>query len=432
MRNRNDDIVKYRKGELSAQEMHALEKEALRDPFLADALEGVDSIDAHHLENDLKELNRRFVKSKNKNLIWTLRIAASIIMIIGAYWLVNEFSEQTAPESLVMKKPEQVMSADSIKSSAETESKITSEETQMPASGDESKDKSEPKALKQEEKQSGPVMDMILSESQKVASGGTGKTIPESVKADEIKNETAPVVSAEKEVAEEQPVEATKLSQAQPQKSEALRMKRATTAEPPSTIISGRVTSLEDGSPIPGVNVVVKGTTLGAVTNLNGEYQIKSPEVNPQLAFSFIGFQTKEVRAAQSTVNVQLNYDAAQLSEVVVTGYKIGDADDQHEPVVKLAEPFGGIKAYDNYLKTSLRYPKEALEKKIKGRVTVQFTVKTDGSLDSFNIMKGLGYGCDDEVIRLVKEGPKWSPTTEDNVPVESEVRVKVRFTLPN
>jgi len=75
---------------------------------------------------------------------------------------------------------------------------------------------------------------------------------------------------------------------------------------------------------------------------------------------------------------------------------------------------------------------RQALENKIKGRVTIQFTVSTDGSLSEFSVFKGLGYGCDEEVIRMVKEGPKWSPTTEDNVAVESEVRVRVKFVLPN
>ncbi|MBK7649491.1 MAG: energy transducer TonB [Flammeovirgaceae bacterium] len=77
-----------------------------------------------------------------------------------------------------------------------------------------------------------------------------------------------------------------------------------------------------------------------------------------------------------------------------------------------------------------MRYPQEALARKIKGKVTIQFTVKTDGSLSEFSVLKGLGYGCDEEVVRLVQEGPKWQPTTEDNVAVESEVKVRMKFAL--
>ncbi|HNT51430.1 MAG TPA: energy transducer TonB, partial [Cyclobacteriaceae bacterium] len=73
----------------------------------------------------------------------------------------------------------------------------------------------------------------------------------------------------------------------------------------------------------------------------------------------------------------------------------------------------------------------QALENNVKGRVTVSFTVHTDGAVNEFNVLKGLGFGCDEEVVRLVKDGPKWSPTTQDGEPVESEVRVRVKFAPP-
>ncbi|HRG07547.1 MAG TPA: energy transducer TonB, partial [Cyclobacteriaceae bacterium] len=107
-------------------------------------------------------------------------------------------------------------------------------------------------------------------------------------------------------------------------------------------------------------------------------------------------------------------------------------ADPNREPVIKLAQPAGGLRAYDKYLKNSLRYPQQALENNVKGRVTVSFTVHTDGSVDEFNVLKGLGFGCDEEVIRLVKAGPRWSPTTQDGAPVESEIRVRVKFAPPS
>ncbi|MCU0369106.1 MAG: TonB family protein, partial [Cyclobacteriaceae bacterium] len=197
-------------------------------------------------------------------------------------------------------------------------------------------------------------------------------------------------------------------------------------------VIRGKVVYAEDGKPLPGTNVLVKGTTQGTVTNMNGEYTLTTTVKDPVLLFSFVGFQSAEVNANdQDEVNISLKSDIAQLSEVVVTGYSAqpGDAID---PVIKLAEPVGGRKAYDKYLQNSLIYPAQALENKVKGRVTVQFTVRTDGGVDEFNIIKGLGYGCDEEVIRLVKEGPKWKPTTENDVPVESEVLVRVKFALPN
>ncbi len=86
-----------------------------------------------------------------------------------------------------------------------------------------------------------------------------------------------------------------------------------------SGTISGTVTSSGDGSPLPGVNVLVKGTSIGTSTDSEGKYTISAGS-NTTLVFSFIGYSTQEVPAnSQTVVNVVLVEDATQLGEVVVT-----------------------------------------------------------------------------------------------------------------
>ncbi|HZY77872.1 MAG TPA: TonB-dependent receptor [Cyclobacteriaceae bacterium] len=86
--------------------------------------------------------------------------------------------------------------------------------------------------------------------------------------------------------------------------------------------ISGRVTASDDGSALPGVNVVVKGTTTGTVTDSNGEFRITAPASAEQLVFSFIGFLTQEVAiGTRSVIDVTMSADVQQLNEVVVVGY---------------------------------------------------------------------------------------------------------------
>ncbi len=88
--------------------------------------------------------------------------------------------------------------------------------------------------------------------------------------------------------------------------------------------ISGVVTSAEDGGALPGVNVILKGTTQGTVTDIEGTYRLTAPEEGGILSFSFIGLQSKEVELGnQSEVNVTLSEDIGQLSEVVVTALNI-------------------------------------------------------------------------------------------------------------
>jgi TonB-linked SusC/RagA family outer membrane protein len=86
--------------------------------------------------------------------------------------------------------------------------------------------------------------------------------------------------------------------------------------------VSGKVTASEDGSPIPGVNVVVKGTTNGTTTDANGTYRLAVPSSGGTLVFSFIGMKTEELPIGERTVvDIGLAADVTQLSEVVVVGY---------------------------------------------------------------------------------------------------------------
>ncbi len=86
--------------------------------------------------------------------------------------------------------------------------------------------------------------------------------------------------------------------------------------------LTGKVTSAEDGGALPGVNVVVKGTTQGTITDINGDYALSvSPEAEI-LVFSFIGLTTKEVSIGnQSTIDLPMAANIEQLSEVVVTAF---------------------------------------------------------------------------------------------------------------
>src|SRR5258707_6950543 len=85
-------------------------------------------------------------------------------------------------------------------------------------------------------------------------------------------------------------------------------------------VVTGKVTTSEDGSALPGVNVVFKGTTNGTVTDSEGKYSLSVPGSGGTLVFTFIGLKTEEVEIGERTVvDMQLKQDVTQLSEVVVT-----------------------------------------------------------------------------------------------------------------
>jgi len=89
-------------------------------------------------------------------------------------------------------------------------------------------------------------------------------------------------------------------------------------------VISGKIISSEDNSPLPGVNVLAKGTTTGVVSDSEGKYKLNVPEGATKLVFSFVGFLTQEVEiGGRTTIDVVLTPDTKQLSEVVVTAQGI-------------------------------------------------------------------------------------------------------------
>jgi iron complex outermembrane receptor protein len=93
-----------------------------------------------------------------------------------------------------------------------------------------------------------------------------------------------------------------------------------------SQTLSGKITSASDHTPLPGVSVLLKGTTTGSTTDADGNFTLELPEdvKDPVLSFSFIGFVTQDVAVnGRTTIDVSLQEDVAQLQEVVVTSFGI-------------------------------------------------------------------------------------------------------------
>ncbi len=85
--------------------------------------------------------------------------------------------------------------------------------------------------------------------------------------------------------------------------------------------ITGKVTDVQTGEPLPGVTIIVQGTTIGTATNFDGDYSL-NVEPNQVLSFSFIGYTSKEITVgAESVINVQMELSMENLDEVIVIGY---------------------------------------------------------------------------------------------------------------
>lgn len=91
--------------------------------------------------------------------------------------------------------------------------------------------------------------------------------------------------------------------------------------------------------------------------------------------------------------------------------------------------PGGDAELY-RYLAENIKYPEEAKELVIQGRVFVNFVVEPDGSISNVRVLRGIGGGCDEEAIRVVKSMPKWTPGKQRGQPVRVSFNLPVKFTL--
>ncbi len=90
----------------------------------------------------------------------------------------------------------------------------------------------------------------------------------------------------------------------------------------------------------------------------------------------------------------------------------------------------GGEEARIGYLQQNIKYPEEAKELGIQGKVFVTFVVEVDGSITDVRVLRGIGGGCDEEAIRVVKSMPKWVPGKQRGVPVRVQFNLPIKFTL--
>ena len=425
-----DDIERYLRGEMSSAERHALEKKALYDPFLADGLEGAESISPDHYVSDVMELEKRIQGAKKKNSwFWPMRIAASFLLITTIALLVYNSLPKEQSEKLAEQK-EEPTATETLSTGESTAIKGNDQELlTLNQSKEEGPAKTKKSALAATTDETKPKQIPTAEPTTMLGQGNlpTDQIFAESEEAnltDEAKERIAkaePSLEKKREMALDQDISRSKAPS--PVTAQAFTNRK----------VQGRVTSADDGGALSGVNVIVKGSSAGTVTDVQGNYSLPLSKDNDELQFFSIGLRSIEIAVEnKSTLDVKMDEDAQQLSEVVVTGYDLANSKGgAASTVTKLAEPIGGRKALKKYLNSNVHYPQQALERKIEGRVTIQFLVHPDGSLTDFSVLQGIGFGCDEEVIRLIKAGPAWSPTLRDTTPVTERANVQMRFKLP-
>lgn len=98
--------------------------------------------------------------------------------------------------------------------------------------------------------------------------------------------------------------------------------------------------------------------------------------------------------------------------------------------VEKQPGPKGGMDAFYDFIGRNLKYPKRALLAGIGGETLVEFVVDTNGRLTEVKVLKGIGFGCDEEAVRVLSLAPPWNPGKQRGVPVKVRMRMPIAFSI--
>jgi periplasmic protein TonB len=133
---------------------------------------------------------------------------------------------------------------------------------------------------------------------------------------------------------------------------------------------------------------------------------------------------------------IEVNFDVDVKEETVIKEVEISDApvEEKADEIFDVVEnppmPQGGMEGWNQYLQKNLKYPTQARRMGIEGTVYVVFVVNTDGSIQDVDVLRGIGGGCDEEAIRVVRNAPKWTPGKQRGRPVRVKMRLPIRFKL--
>lgn len=108
----------------------------------------------------------------------------------------------------------------------------------------------------------------------------------------------------------------------------------------------------------------------------------------------------------------------------------VKNGEEVFEQVDENPEFIGGFEALIKYLSENLKYPKEAADAKTEGKVFVKFIIQKDGSVGHVEVLKGIGNGCDEEALRVIKAMPKWKAGLKDGKPVNVFYTIPIKFEL--
>ncbi len=370
-----DMLLKYLRGELSPSEQHRIEKMIHENPMVRDALEGLEELDTQRFREDLDQLSsdiKSYTAVKTNRKIPLLRIAAVFIFMVIAggiiYLSISTLNTENQKQELSLNQPERLDIAG---------------EKDMPGS-DTAKEISHPaEPVTEEEETSAPASgrntdmktdDQIVEKitRQEDQSGAGAKPSPEPVSSVSTLPGDEELVDMMEDETFIEDIEGDELFDEAVERSEYER------------------------------DALIEPEAVQEPAQFNEEIGMKAIQGN----ISQEDYEKKKKRSTQHPVAIRL------------------------DPLETTPRPVTGFDRLHDYLQDSLQYPSAARKNGIEGNVILSFSIDEDSIPENITINRSLGYGCDEEAIRLIREGPNWIPYQMNGKIMEKQVTLSIEFIM--
>jgi hypothetical protein len=431
------DIEQYLAGNMSAQQMHAMEKAALDDPFLAEAMEGYEAVKDKEWNNQLVALREQISNKgrvakviplhKSKNNWWK---ASAAVLIIGTGATLTFISNQdkkavTGQEQIAQNVPvisdsitqNHIQSPVSVTQSLNPNASATKEdkkaiagtETRVENNGNNPSQEiiAEPGAL---------VLKPVVPATSN-ATTADGKVV---ILAPAANNKTTYAENADvaKDINSEKNKPAAKQA-AEAEASVTRQKNQGLSAAKKEAMLNNFFTAqvvADDNTPLPFTNISIKKENFGTYADANGIVRLVSTDSVLNVEVKSVGYlpAVYTLRNNQTQAKIILHEDEAAFKGKTVISKASKNNTQKSRRATLLTdsavnvEPADGWDNYNTYVANNLDIPEAMLKSDLHGEVELTFDVKSNGTISNIRVNKSLGTEYDDAAKRLLQEGPQW------------------------
>lgn len=415
-----EDIERYLNGGMSAKEMHDMEKAALQDPFLADAIEGYSEASMQKSHQHLNEITALVQKDKQEAKVVTMptksfqwwRVAAMIIVIVGvglfSWYLIGMNKPVVSENNLAaVKENSAPVVKDSDNKYVQTDTTVTLIAQQKAAST--------PATLEAEPKELKEVQKVYAYKQKRYTEDKTVVKNADVLVTDDVVNSA---YDSTKTFALTEPGLQINKSKTDTTSSKIFspmvgRGSGVTSNSALMNQFSGIVLD-KNNQPIPGA-IINAADKRAIYTDNNGYFKIYAPDSTLNVTVSSVGYTARNTNLETGFSNrISIEPNKESLSEVVVTGYNNKKGVKSSAFAKSSSDtsfPAGGWESFQQYIYRKMNLPYDSTasaDVETHGIVEVEFSINADGDPYNFKILRSSGSENDAKAVKAIKDGPRW------------------------